>query len=202
MANSEPEQIIALGGGGFSMEPDNLALDRYILEQAGMKQPKVCFIGTASGDSSGYLANFYAAFSSLDARPSHLPLFKRTPDVKSLLLAQDVIYVGGGNTLSLLAVWRAWGLPEILKQAWQEGILLAGISTGAMCWFEQGLTDSYAGALRVKDCLGFLKGSFIPHYDGEAERRPAFHAFLLAGRSCRDWLPTTRRRCTWLVTRS
>jgi dipeptidase E len=174
-------QIIALGGGGFSMEPDNLSLDRYILQQSGVKRPKVCFIGTASGDSDRYLANFYAAFASLEARPSHLPLFQRTPQIKDLLLKQDVIYVGGGNTVSMLAVWQKWGLPDILSEAWQSGILLAGISAGAMCWFEQGLTDSSAGELRVIDCLGFVKGSFIPHYDGEAERRQAYHAQLLRG---------------------
>ena len=181
MAKTRPEQIIALGGGGFSMEPDNLRLDRYILEQAGVKRPRVCFIGTATGDSDRYLANFYTAFSSLDARPSHLPLFKRTPDIRGLLLNQDVLYAGGGNTVSMLAVWRVWGLPEVLAEAWHCGIILAGISAGAMCWFEHGLTDSYEGALRVMDCLGFLKGSFVPHYDGDPERKEAFHAFLKSG---------------------
>ncbi len=181
MAEIKSRQIIALGGGGFSMEPENLSLDRYILEQAGVERPKVCFIGTASGDADGYLANFYTAFSSLDVRPSYLPLFKRTPDIRGRLLNQDVIYVGGGNTVSMLAVWREWGLPEVLEEAWHSGIILAGVSAGAMCWFEQGLTDSFEGELRVMDCLGFLKGSFVPHYDGEPERGKAFHDFLLKG---------------------
>ena len=149
MAKTRPEQIIALGGGGFSMEPDNLRLDRYILEQAGVKRPRVCFIGTATGDSDRYLANFYTAFSSLDARPSHLPLFKRTPDIRGLLLNQDVLYAGGGNTVSMLAVWRVWGLPEVLAEAWHCGIILAGISAGAMCWFEVGISKGSGKARRA-----------------------------------------------------
>lgn len=176
------KQIIALGGGGFSMEPENLSLDRYILEQAGVARPRVCFIGTASGDSERYLAGFYACFARLDARPSHLPLFQRTPDLKSLLLEQEVVYVGGGNTKSMLATWHGWGLPEILREAWQKGVILAGVSAGAACWFEQCLTDSYAGPLRVLEGLGFLKGSFVPHYDGEKQRRPMFHSALLEGK--------------------
>lgn len=163
------------------MEPDNPALDRYILQQSGAAWPNVCFIGTASGDSDRYLAGFYAAYSRLEARPSHLPLFSRTPELRSLLLDQQVIFVGGGNTKSMLAVWREWGLPEILQEAWQQGVLLAGVSAGAICWFEQGLTDSFAGSLRVLDGLGFLPGSFVPHYDSDQERRPAVHAALLRG---------------------
>ncbi|NIU60173.1 MAG: type 1 glutamine amidotransferase-like domain-containing protein [Phycisphaerae bacterium] len=174
-------QIIALGGGGFSMEPENPALDLYILEQARTPRPAVCFLSTASGDADRYIVNFYTAFSQFDCHPSHLGLFQRTPDLRSFLLAQDVIYVGGGNTKSMLAVWREWGLPEVLQEAWEAGIVLAGLSAGAICWFEQGITDSVAGKLTVLNCLGFLSGSCCPHYDGESERRPAFHEFLLRG---------------------
>jgi peptidase E len=92
---------------------------------------------------------------------------------------QDVIYVSGGNTRSMLAVWREWGLPELLKEAWQSGVILAGISAGAICWFEQGLSDSVAGKFTVIDCLGFLEGSCSPHYDGETERRSSLHELLL-----------------------
>ncbi len=162
MAEIKSRQIIALGGGGFSMEPENLSLDRYILEQAGVERPKVCFIGTASGDADGYLANFYTAFSSLDARPSYLPLFKRTPDIRGRLLNQDVIYVGGGNTVSMLAVWREWGLPEVLEEAWHSGIILAGVSAGAMCWFEHGLTDSFEGKLKGDGLPGIPERQLRP----------------------------------------
>jgi dipeptidase E len=97
------------------------------------------------------------------------------------LLRQDIIYVGGGNTKSMLAVWRDWGLPELLREAWEERAILAGISAGAICWFQQGVTDSYAEKLSVLDGLGFIEGSCCPHYDGDPERRPAYHEFLLKG---------------------
>jgi dipeptidase E len=163
------------------MEPENLALDRYILAQARVPEPAVVFVPTASGDSDNYVVRFYAAYLGLPCRPSHLPFFRRTPDVRSYLLAQDVVYVGGGNTKSMLAVWREWGLPEILREAWESGIVLSGISAGAICWFEQGVTDSFADQLRGLDCLGFLPGSCCPHYDGEVERRPAYHRLLRYG---------------------
>jgi dipeptidase E len=174
-------QIIALGGGGFSMEPENPVLDAYILQQAHKPYPGVCFLPTASGDSFRYIADFYTAFARLDCRPSHLPFFQRTPDLKSYLFRQDVLYVGGGNTKSMLAVWNDWGLPELLREAWEKGVVLAGVSAGAICWFEQCLTDSYAGSLTVLDCLGFLPGSCCPHYDGEPERRPLFHELISKG---------------------
>jgi dipeptidase E len=179
---TDKRQIIAMGGGGFSMEPENPALDHYILRQARVANPKVCFVPTASGDAVRYVANFYRAYRQLECIPSHLTFFERTPDLRSLILEQDVIYVGGGNTKSMLAVWREWGFDVILREAWENGIVLAGISAGAICWFEQGITDSFADELKVMDCLGFLKGSCCPHFDGEAERRPAFHKLLLGNR--------------------
>jgi peptidase E len=138
-------------------------------------------IPTARGDDAEYVAKFHAAFTELGARTQHLPLFHRTPDLRSLLLAQDAIFVGGGNTKSMLAVWREWGLPEVLTRAHEAGIVLGGQSAGAICWFEQGVTDSWADRLRPLDCLGFLSGSCCPHYDGEAERRPAYHALMQSG---------------------
>jgi len=176
-----PRQIIALGGGGFSMEPENLTLDRYVLAQARTPEPAVAFVPTASGDAESYIVRFYTAFSQLPCHPSHLPLFHRTPDLRAYLLTQDVIYVGGGNTKSMLAVWHDWELPALLREAWASGIVLAGISAGAICWFEQGVTDSFAGALRPLQCLGFLPGSCCPHYDGEAARRPTYHQLLHTG---------------------
>jgi dipeptidase E len=177
----ERRQIIALGGGGFGVDLTNLALDRYILAQARVPNPAVAFVPTASGDLDNYVVRFYTAYGGLPCRPSHLPFFRRTPDLRAYLLAQDVIYVGGGNTKSMLAVWREWSLPEILREAWESGIVLAGISAGAICWFAQGVTDSFADRLRALDCLGFLPGSCCPHYDGEPERRPAYHQLVLNG---------------------
>ncbi|MGQ4807558.1 hypothetical protein NKDENANG_00912 [Candidatus Entotheonellaceae bacterium PAL068K] len=163
------------------MEPENLTLDNYVLAQAHASVPAVAFVPTASGDADSYIVQFYTAFSGLPCRPSHLTLFRRTPNLRAYLLAQDVIYVGGGNTKSMLAVWREWGLPELLRQAWATGIVLAGISAGAICWFEQGVTDSFAGRLRRLDGLGFLPGSCCPHYNGEIERRPTYHRLLHDG---------------------
>ena len=133
-------------------------------------------IPTARGDDAEYVARFHAAFGELGASTQHLPFFHRTPDLRSLLVAQDAIFVGGGNTKSMLAVWREWQLPQLLKEAYESGVVVGGQSAGAICWFEQGVTDSWADRLRPLDCMGFLPGSCCPHYDGEAERRPAYHA--------------------------
>ena len=174
-------QIIPIGGGGFYRDAENLELEKYVIRQSGAENPRVAFVPTASGEPDHYVASFYAAFLKLGCRPSVLTLFKRTPDLRSFLLNQDVIYVGGGNTKSLLAVWHDWGLPEILREAWESGIVLTGVSAGAICWFEQGLTDSFSDQLWPLDCLGFLPGSCCPHYDGEAQRRPSYHRLLAAG---------------------
>jgi dipeptidase E len=168
-----------MGGGGFSMEPDNPALDRYVLAQARNKNPRVCFLPTASGDSDSYIARFHAAFAEHRCRPTHVTFFGRTPDLKAALLTQDVIYVGGGNTKSMLATWRDWGVPGLLRQAWKSGTVLTGISAGAICWFETGLTDSWADRLAMLPCLGFLPGTCCPHFDGEPERRPALHRLVV-----------------------
>lgn len=172
-------QIIAMGGGGFSMEPENPLLDHYVLRSCGKPHPKVCFVPTASGDSENYVERFYASFASMDCVPSHLSLFRPpSSDLEGYVLDHDVIYVGGGNTKNLLALWREWGLDHILRNAWEAGILLAGVSAGSICWFEEGITDSFGVRLDRLDCLGFLPGSNCPHYDGEAERRPTFQRLV------------------------
>lgn len=174
-------QIVAMGGGGFSMEPDNPALDHFVLSLARREHPSVCFLATAAGDAQSYIDSFYDAFRTLPCRPTHVPLFKRTPDLQTVLLQQDVIYVGGGNTRSMLAVWREWEMPALLRRAWEAGTVLAGVSAGAMCWFENGLTDSSGTGLYPLSGLGFLAGACCPHYDGEAERRPALHRLVEQG---------------------
>ena len=175
------KQIIPIGGGGFYRDAENLELEKYVIRQCDAAVPRVAFVPTASGEPDHYLASFYAAFLKLGCQPSVLTFFKRTPELRSFLLNQDVIYVGGGNTKSLLAVWRDWGVIEILREAWESGIVLTGVSAGAICWFEQGLTDSFSDGLRPLNCLGFLPGSCCPHYDGEVERRPLYHKLLSAG---------------------
>jgi peptidase E len=179
--SGKPRQIIAIGGGGFYRDAENLELEKYVLRQTGDETPRVVFVPTASGEPDHYVASFYAAFLKLNCRPSVLTFFKRTPDLRSFLLNQDVIYVGGGNTKTMLAVWGDWGVAQILREAWESGIVLTGVSAGAICWFEQGLTDSFSDALRPLDCLGFLPGSCCPHYDGEPQRRPSMHRLLASG---------------------
>lgn len=176
------KQIIAMGGGGFSMEPDNHLLDTYVLEQASVHKPKICFLPTASGDAEGYIERFYNFFENQPCVPNHFSLFKpATRDIRGFLLEQDIIYVGGGNTKNMLALWREWGLDNILREAWERDIILAGLSAGAICWFEQGLTDSYGGVFEPIDCLGLLKGSGCPHYDGETKRRRDYHKLIESG---------------------
>ncbi|MBD8067851.1 peptidase E [Bacillus sp. PS06] len=173
------KQIIALGGGGFSMEPENPLLDTYILSQSSKSNPQVCFVPTASGDSENYINRFYQFFQNQECQPSHLSLFKPpTKDLESFILEKDIIYVGGGNTKNLLALWKEWGLDSILRKAWEQGVILAGISAGSICWFEEGVTDSFGGGLEPLDCLGFLKGSNCPHYDGESDRRPTYQQLV------------------------
>ncbi|EGA91335.1 hypothetical protein GPDM_00660 [Planococcus donghaensis MPA1U2] len=175
-------QIIAMGGGGFSMEPDNPLLDQYILKQANKARPKICFIPTASGDADSYIEKFYNFFNQQDCEPSHFSLFKpHTRNLEAFVLQQDIIYVGGGNTKNLLVLWKEWGLDQLLKTAWDQGIVLAGLSAGSICWYEQGVTDSYGDKLEPLEALGFLPGSHCPHYDGEAERRPTYRQFVEQG---------------------
>jgi peptidase E len=175
-------QIITMGGGGFSMEPDNLALDRYIVEQSGKPHPKVCLLPQASGESRELILSFYKAFYDLDCRPSWLSFFQpQTADIEGFLMDQDVIYVGGGNTKSMIAIWREWRLNSILRKAGENGTLLAGISAGMNCWFEYALSDSIPGQWIWLPCLGYLAGSCSPHYDGEPGRRPAFERMIGAG---------------------
>lgn len=185
-------QIIAIGGGGFYRDAENIALERYACQQTGSADPRVLFVPTASGEPDHYIASFYSTFLKLGCRPSVLTFFKRTPDLRSCLLNQDVIYVGGGNTKTLLAVWRDWGVPDLLREAWESGILLMGVSAGAICWFEHGLTDSFSDGLRPLAGLGFLPGSCCPHYDSEPQRRPSYHRLvasgeIAAGIALEDW---------------
>jgi peptidase E len=175
-------QIIAMGGAALPLDLKNLLLIDYFLRQTHKRRPRVCFIGAAHGDGENGRLRFYAGFSRFDCHPTHLPLFERTPrDLASFVLEQDAIFVGGGNTRSMLAVWREWGLDSHLRAAWNEGIVLGGASAGCICWFEQGITDSIAGPLTVLPCLGFLPGSSCPHYDSEPLRRPTFRRLIARG---------------------
>ena len=177
------QRIFAMGGGGFSMEPDNPLLDDCLLSLARKKRPRVCFVPTASGDAEAYAEQFEVAFAGERAETSVLRLFSRDhEDLREFLLGQDVIYVGGGSTANLLAVWRTHGLPEILAEAAGSGVVLAGISAGMNCWFEASVTDSFGSSLApLHDGLGFLGGSSCPHYDGEEHRASTLRALIAEG---------------------
>ena len=175
--------IIAIGGGGFGRNPRHNKIEQYILNQSPKKNPNLLFIPTASAEDKSYIVNFYSCFSKLDCVPSHLTLFQRTPRLNNLISKADVIYVGGGNTKSMLAVWREWKLDKLLFKAYKRGTILCGVSAGAICWFEQGITDSWASNLNTLDCLGFIPGMACPHYQEEADRKPDVHKFLLHGKA-------------------
>jgi dipeptidase E len=190
MAGTPRGEIIAMGGGGFTTEPGNPLLDDFVLSRARRTPARVCFVPTASADSHTYVARFYRAFSGR-CIPTDLTLFDppglprqppTTADLPAFVAQQDVFYVGGGNTVHLLALWRAHGLDRLLADAWRAGAILCGTSAGMICWFEASVTDSFGvGLAPLPDGLGLLPGSACPHYDGESERRPRFHRALLDG---------------------
>lgn len=165
-------------------------LDEHLIALAGVDIPKICFIPTASGDAERHLDQFYLAFGRFRAQLSHLAFFRKAlpgaiafDRIEERLGEQDIIYVGGGNTRSMLAVWREWGVPNALRSALAGGTILAGVSAGAICWFEWGASDSAtpggrSGPLR---CLGFLKGSCSPHWGSEVHRRRDYHAMIRRG---------------------
>jgi peptidase E len=179
----ERRRIIAMGGGGFSARPGDPELDAYVLEHARTQSPRICLLPTASGDPDDQIQRFYRAFHDLDCTPSHLSLFRlgsRPVDIRARLLAQDVIYVGGGSMSNLLAIWRVHKLDEILYEAWRRGIVLCGISAGSMCWFRAGITKSH-GEPRVASGLGFLPYSNSVHWTSEPERRIVFRKAIAGG---------------------
>jgi peptidase E len=179
----EPRQIVAFGGGGFSMEPGNPLLDDYVLELTGGERPKVCFLPTASGDADHYVVRFYRTFGERGCETSHVSLFRRdsgVADVERHLLTRDVIYVGGGSVLSLLGAWRAHGIDTILREAWERGVILCGCSAGSLCWFTSGVTAFHGPAQRYEG-LGFLPWSNCVHFDGERGREECYRRMLVAG---------------------
>lgn len=176
------KQIVAVGGALLAPETGNVKLERYILDACGKSKPRVCYVPTASGDDVTYISRFFETYSRFGLELDVLRFFRRTPeDLRDFLFAFDVVHVGGGNTRSMLAVWRHWGFDAVVREAWERGIVLCGSSAGSICWFEEGLTDSVAGDLRGMTCLAFVGGSHCPHYDGEKERRPSYQRLIAAG---------------------
>ncbi len=172
-------RVLALGGHDFTSRPQDRAVCELMLRLASGRaggRPRVCILPTASGDTSEQIGRFYAAFGERPCEPSDVSLFRlgRHPvALRDHLLAQDLIYVGGGSLLNLLAVWEAHELEAILSMAWRQGIVLAGQSAGAMCWFEAGITKS-SGKAEPGAGLGLLSGSLCVHYNNEPDRRVAY----------------------------
>jgi len=169
-----------VGGGGY-LGDASAPMEKLLLELSGAENPRLCYVPTAGADSDYATVRFYEVFGRR-ARVTHLPLFRRQGPVSEVLLEQDAIWVGGGNTLNMLAIWRLHGVDVALREAWARGIPLGGVSAGSICWFESGVTDSYGPDLKpITGCLGFLAGSNCPHYDAEEQRRPVYQRLIASG---------------------
>lgn len=175
--------IVAGGGGGWSSEAGAGPLEDYILGLAPVDRPRVCLLLTASGDSDWLVARFYETFSRLPCRPSHVPLFRSHPEgLEERLLGQDVIYVGGGSSANLMAVWAVHGVGGILRRAWRRGVVLSGVSAGAICWFALGLTNSLGTGFAPVAGLDLVEGGFCPHADSDPARLVELRELIEAGR--------------------
>ncbi|MGZ4184958.1 MAG: Type 1 glutamine amidotransferase-like domain-containing protein [Solirubrobacteraceae bacterium] len=182
--SGRPPQIVAFGGGGFSTEWGNTLLDDYVLSLTGTERPRVCFLPTASGDADHYVVRFYRAFSPSRCEPSHISLFRRETGVGDPLahvLAQDLVYVGGGSLVSLLGTWRAHGLDHALRAAWQAGVVMCGGSAGSLCWFSHAVSSFHEGPARMIEAMALLPWSNAVHYDDEPGRRDAFRKAVACG---------------------
>jgi dipeptidase E len=177
---AEP-QIVGIGGPGDTPE-QTLALSEHVLSLTGKERPRVIHVPTAVGDAPEWIVFMYERLGGL-CELSHLRFFPWPPrDLREVVLSQDAISVGGGNVANMLAIWRVHGFGEILREAWEQGIVLFGVSAGMICWFEAVVTDSFGPQLEgLSDGLGFLAGSACPHYDGEPMRRPRYRELVENG---------------------
>jgi dipeptidase E len=178
-----------MGGGGFTMEPSNPALDHHLLTLLDRREPRLLFLPTASGDPQEQSHRFHAAYDNKGATTTELSLFRladETLPLHELILGQDLIYVGGGSMRNLLAIWREHGLDELLREAWRRGTVLAGLSAGAMCWFAGGVTKS-GGRPAAAQGLGLLPDSLSVHRDGEPDRLPVYRSAIRDGALPPGW---------------
>ena len=173
------KHIVAIGGGGFGRNNSSNLIEKYLISISGKNCPNICFLPTATGDDDSYIVRFYSVFTSLNCIPTHIEFFKRTIDIHNHIMKQDIVFVGGGNTKSMLAVWKDWGMSSLLNHAYNEGVIMSGVSAGAICWFTSGITDSWDNELRILPCLDFISGTCCPHYDEEPSRIPYVKKILL-----------------------
>jgi len=188
-ASARTPTILAMGGGGFTCRPGDPALDELVLELSGRREPRVLFLPTASGDPTEQITSFHITYGRRAALATVLSLFRRHGDPRSLreiVLAHDVVYVGGGSMRNLMAIWAAHGLDVVLREAWESGIVLAGLSAGAMCWFQAGITKSF-GPPEPTAGLGFIPASMSVHADGEPERLPVYLDAVARGELPGGW---------------
>ncbi len=171
-----------MGAGGYTLEPESRLIDLDFMVRMGKRQPRVCLLPTACGDRQETIERFHKQFQSYGAATSHLSLFDvEIEDMERYLLQQDGIYITGGNTKSMLALWTEWGIDEALRKAHKAGIAICGISAGAICFFEEGLSDSFANRAGPLRCMGLLEGSFCPHYVPGGKRALAFQEHIRNG---------------------
>jgi dipeptidase E len=175
--------IVGLGGGGDTAE-QTMRLYDYVLALTGKAAPRLLYVPTALADSVHSAEGVLGFYDNFRGRGevSHLLTFPWPPaNLRELILGQDAICVSGGNTANMLAIWKVHGIDTLLREAWENGIVLWGASAGMICWFESGVTDSFGPQLDRTDCLGFLSGSACPHYDGEELRRPRYRELIDGG---------------------
>ena len=178
-AEDVKRKIFIYGGGGWKN------FSKYLIGLTKKENPKVCFVPTATGDSIISISSWYSGCEDVPLRPYVMKTYISSYDTKrsfeDTIMSMDAILVGGGNTLNMIAIWKAQGIDVVLRKAYDSGILMAGGSAGSLCWFESGTTDSRPIKLSKVDCLGWLKGSHCPHYDAEASRRPLYHELIASG---------------------
>ena len=177
---STPTPRILIAGGRF-----HTGFIRYMAELTGKERPRICYLPTAVGDWQEMILQFYQLCAPLNVEPHHqrsfIDSYTQDETWEQVFLSMDGIVVSGGNTLNQQAIWRAQGIDEVLRRAWEQGVVLGGASAGSLCWFEEGTSDSRPRDLSKVECLGFLSGSHSPHYDAEEQRRPTYHRLIREG---------------------
>ena len=177
---SEAKRKLFIYGGDFDAR-----FTKYVASLTGKENPKVCFLPTATGDAPGYITRWFESCSDLALRPyvqrAFISSYSQKDSFETAFSTMDAIIVGGGNTLNMIAIWKAQGIDKALKNAWDRGVVLSGGSAGSLCWFEHGTSDSRPAELTKVDGLGFMSGSHCPHYHAEPGRKPLYWSKIKSG---------------------
>jgi peptidase E len=179
-----PPTIFACGGGGFFPQPweTTSLMPEYLLKLAAAKNPKICWLGPASGESASNFETFARSWERYPVQVRHFNIYQpETLDFADYLMGMDIIFVGGGSTKNLIALWREWEFDKALRTAWQNGVVMSGSSAGLICWFQSGLTDSFPAVLAPVKATGFLPGSVNPHYNVRPDRKSQYRKFIADG---------------------